>query len=130
MYGYVTNGWGIDIMSKDKRTGWLLDLKIGDKVIVSRRGSYQSKKVSEVLKITPTGRIKTPAYEFNHKGEAIGDWGWSSPYLGEWSQSLEDEIKNAEKKKGLVKYFQSRNFDFYDFETLENAKKIFDSYKK
>lgn len=52
-------------MEKDKRTGWLKDLKVGDEVFLI--GLY-SQKVVTVEKITPTGRINAGGYQFNHYG--------------------------------------------------------------
>ena len=52
-------------MEKDKRTGWLKDLKVGDEVFLS---GWYSQKVVTVEKITPTGRINAGGYQFNHYG--------------------------------------------------------------
>lgn len=52
-------------MEKDKRTGWLKDLKVGDEVFLI--GLY-SQKIVAVEKITPTGRINAGGYQFNHYG--------------------------------------------------------------
>ena len=52
-------------MKKDKRTGWLKDLKVGDEVLLI--GSY-SQKIVTIEKITPTGRINAGGYQFNHYG--------------------------------------------------------------
>ena len=53
-------------MEKDKRTGWLKDLKVGDEVFLI--GLYSQKIVVVVDKITPTGRINAGGYQFNHYG--------------------------------------------------------------
>lgn len=52
-------------MEKDKRTGWLKDLKVGDEVFLV--GAY-SPNIAVVEKITPTGRINAGGYQFNHYG--------------------------------------------------------------
>ena len=52
-------------MEKDKRTGWLKDLKVGDEVFLI--GLY-SQKIVVVENITPTGRINAGGYQFNHYG--------------------------------------------------------------
>lgn len=54
-------------MEKDKRTGWLKDLKVGDEVFLI--GLY-SQKIVVVDKITPTGRINAGGYQFNHYGRS------------------------------------------------------------
>ena len=52
-------------MEKDKRTGWLKNLKVGDEVYLV--GSY-SQKIVTIEKITPTGKINAGGYQFNHYG--------------------------------------------------------------
>lgn len=52
-------------MEKDKRTGWLKDLKVGDEVFLI--GLY-SQKIVAIEKITPTGRINAGGFQFNHHG--------------------------------------------------------------
>lgn len=47
-------------MEKDKRTGWLKELKVGDVVLVEYTGNsnrYDGSKFGVVARITPTGRI-------------------------------------------------------------------------
>ena len=64
-------------MSKDKREGWLAALKVGDVVVLDQR---LNARPVEVTKITPTGRIKCGAMEFNPKGGRMGPCGgWLSP---------------------------------------------------
>lgn len=57
-------------MEKDKRTGWLKDLKVGDEVFLI--GEYLHEvflqEVAIVEKITPVGRIKAGGYKFNQCG--------------------------------------------------------------
>ena len=54
-------------MNKDKRTGWLGNLKVGDNVFV--RSDF-SLKLGRVSKITPTGRITVFNSTFSHLGRA------------------------------------------------------------
>ena len=54
-------------MDKDKRTGWLGNLKVGDNVFV--RSDF-SLKLGKVSKITPTGRITVFNSTFSHLGKA------------------------------------------------------------
>lgn len=47
-------------MEKDKRTGWLKELKVGDEVFVKHIGdndNYNGMKFGVVFRITPTGKI-------------------------------------------------------------------------
>lgn len=57
-------------MEKDKRTGWLKDLKVGDEVLLVGEYLYEvfSEEVAIVEKITPAGRMKAGGYKFNQCG--------------------------------------------------------------
>ena len=57
--------------SKDQRTGWLKELKVGDYVFVKQyRGALGSVKTLAVVdKITPTGRINIGVQQFQPSGE-------------------------------------------------------------
>lgn len=57
-------------MEKDKRTGWLKDLKVGDEVFVIGELLHEVflQKIAIIETITPTGRINAGGYQFNHYG--------------------------------------------------------------
>lgn len=57
-------------MEKDKRTGWLKALKVGDEVYLIGELLHEVflQKVAIVEKITPAGRIKAGGYKFNQCG--------------------------------------------------------------
>ena len=57
-------------MEKDKRTGWLKDLKVGDEVFVIGELLHEVflQKIAIIETITPAGRIKTGGYKFNQCG--------------------------------------------------------------
>lgn len=57
-------------MEKDKRTGWLKDLKVGDEVFVIGELLHEVflQKIAIIETITPAGRIKAGGYQFNHYG--------------------------------------------------------------
>ena len=66
-------------MSKDKREGWLADIKVGD--VITWSNLWRKRGPCKVSKITPTGQISClldtdGAYKdyarFNHKGQEIG----------------------------------------------------------
>ena len=66
-------------MSKDKRTGWLAELRVGDAVVVSWRAS---KALGTVASITPTGRITLKDRQrFSHTGRSFDGGAWSRSYL-------------------------------------------------
>lgn len=56
--------------NKDKRTGWLLNLKVGDEVFISINNTIDLKRVD---RITPSGRIIIGKQTFDHYGIPIGD---------------------------------------------------------
>ena len=57
-------------MEKDKRTGWLKDLKEGDEVFVIGELLHEVflQKIAIIETITPAGRIKAGGYKFNQCG--------------------------------------------------------------
>ena len=60
--------------TKDQRTGWLKDLKVGDKVFVVRsKGILGSRNEATIEKITPTGRIKVGRVQFPPSGVLYKD---------------------------------------------------------
>lgn len=65
-----------DAVDKDKRTGWLRDLKVGDKVVVSPPGS-RNYLVRTVEKITPTGRLEVGGRTYGFTGSETGTGEWS-----------------------------------------------------
>ena len=65
--------------SKDQRTGWLKELKVGDYVFVKQyRGALGSVKTLAVVdKITPTGRINIGVQQFQPSGECRQGYRWA-----------------------------------------------------
>lgn len=91
-------------MNKDKRKGWLKELKVGDKVACDFAPTYSRKRDYKILvidKITPSGRIYAGNYKFNHAGYEIGskDSTWSRTLKLE---PVTDEIKNLIEKKQII----------------------------
>jgi len=81
-------------MAQDQRTGWLADLKIGDKVFVAVHAFDHTIERMEITKITPTGRITCGAWEFNPYGRSMGKHGWNSPFLIEPAKETADKWKH------------------------------------
>lgn len=92
-------------MSKDKRTGWLADLKEGDKVIV-RSGSplyWESRtgrRVRTVTKVTPTGRINVGNSTFDHCGRLYSQ-AWHTDRLEEYTEERLKTIKAGHAQRFL-----------------------------
>lgn len=59
--------------NKDKRTGWIQELKVGDKVTIEC-GSYNVPdfSIGKIDKITPTGRIAIGNTVYDHNGRQMG----------------------------------------------------------
>lgn len=55
-------------MSKDKRTGWLADLQVGDTVIIQGR---QRLTVATVQRITPSGGMEVDGLYYDAQGGGI-----------------------------------------------------------
>ena len=57
-------------MEKDKRTGWLKDLKVGDEVFVIGELLHEVflQKIAIIETITPAGIIEAGGDKFNHYG--------------------------------------------------------------
>ena len=62
-------------MTKDKRQGWLKDLKVGDEVFIVGIGanSCEETKIGTVSHITPTGRIGVNYTQYSVEGYRKND---------------------------------------------------------
>lgn len=101
---------------KDKRQGWLRELKVGDKVIVV---TDYNKSVKIVDKITPTGRIKIGNTTFDHNGYEIGS-GWRRDILREWTQEGENELNKQEKRVKMYQYLRNYDWKKCQYDLLES----------
>jgi len=92
---------------------WMKELRVGDKVVISNRNG---KSITTIVKITPTGIIKTEkGAQFNPDGFQRGGDTWSNYSLNQ----LTDELQLEFKKKGLVKKFKEIDFSKLSIEQLE-----------
>lgn len=80
-------------MSKDKRTGWLAELQVGDKVFV--RGSF-GVSLRKVEKISPTGRLTVGVQVFNASGSLRTSDIYSNTRLEEYIP-IEEFMKRLEE---------------------------------
>lgn len=78
---------------------WLSQLKVGDKVIISR--AHWGSKMSKVEKITPSGMIKVDGRMFNKDGRERGNNGYSGFPQGTLEEATEQAMKNVGVKSGL-----------------------------
>ena len=75
---------------EDKRKGWLKELKVGDKVVISN--TYRE-DIHTVDNITPSGQMDVSKKRFDQSGY-FGS-GWSKDRLQEWTQETENKINNG-----------------------------------
>ena len=89
--------------TKDKRVGWLRDLKVGDKVfIVNSKGVLGSTKTLAVVeKITPTGRLNMKGQQFQPSGSIYENYRSTKPEQAT-KQVIQEHVSNIEKQK-LIK---------------------------
>jgi len=119
----------------DKRQGWLLKLKVGDKVIVSNWGN---RRVETVKKITPTGRIHVTVgvttEMFNPDGYNRGTKWNGRDCLEEATPERLEDIR-VKDRTGTLKFQISQVTDrFFNLEIslddLEAVWKILEKYQK
>jgi hypothetical protein len=82
-------------MAIDKRTGWLAELKVGDKIKVEH--DYIAVRTAIIEKITPTGRIYAGNLKYSHNGFNIPWSDWSNWRITEKLSS--DDTKSQSKEE-------------------------------
>jgi len=107
---------------------WITNLKAGDKVYIKTGGVGLAKDtlyLTTVKRVTPVGNIKTERGSLFRNGRHKID-AWSSEYLREWTQELEDKLKAEAHFNQLA-----HSINAIDARTLtpEQAQKIFDIIK-
>lgn len=99
--------------NKDRRIGWLKELKVGDNVFIR---SSLGLKLGTVTKITPTGRITVFNSTFSHMGRAGS--GFSVVRLEEATpEKISQHIERFQKSK-MVKLIKE-NISKINFENLD-----------
>ena len=107
-------------MNKDKRTGWLGNLKVGDNVFV--RSDF-SLKLGRVSKITPTGRITVFNSTFSHLGRAGS--GYSVIRLEEATpEKYHQKLQKSKMIKLVKENFSKINFEKLDLGDIEELADI------
>lgn len=107
-------------MSKDKRTGWLANLQVGDKVFVV---NWYTKKLGEVTKITPTGRIVLGNIMFTPDGRQYGTGGYGTYNLKECTKKKYEEfmlIVHKQRKVDVIVDTTKDTLMKLPLETLKN----------
>ena len=107
-------------MSKDKRTGWLLELKEGDEVAISL-GSWARERflIGTVEKITPTGRLTVSGIKYSSAGREMGS---SDSYHTNWLKELTPERRARIHESRFREW--AKNYDFHLL-PLDKIKRIY-----
>lgn len=113
-------------MSKDKRTGWLAELQVGDKVFVKNR---YGTRVAKVEKITPTGRVVADRIVFNPNGTQYGSHGYGSFFLLECTKEKYDEFLVAVNKSRIANIIVDTTKDTLMRLPLETLEKFVEEIK-
>ena len=110
----MNNQETIAVNDKDKRTGWLRGLKIGDPVIIC--SGRRDPVFTKIAKITPTGRMVTAAYGgcmFSHEGSMMGGSSYDITFLQEATPSRVEtynkQAKTAQRGKAIRLYYQQHD---------------------
>lgn len=109
-----------DVMSKDKRDGWLKLLKVGDTVLVENHYRSDPKMVSN---ITPTGYIVVEGLKFDAWGSCLSRSGYNRSWLKE---ATSEELLILDKQKLLseLSYTITKINRFYRHERKAIISKI------
>lgn len=108
---------------KDKRRGWLRELKAGDKVFISSR--YRS-AIKTIDKITLTGRIAIGNTKYDSTGYEIGGDTWSRESLSEWNQEEEDDLLQKIKFEKMCNKLSDVKWHECDYNLVEKAYALLD----
>lgn len=90
-------------MSKDRRTGWLAELQVGDKVFIHSAFGVSLRKVE---KISPTGRLTVGVQVFNASGSLRTSDIYSNTRLEEYTEEKYQKHLLRIKKLKLVEYIE------------------------
>lgn len=99
--------------NKDRRIGWLKELKVGDNVFIR---SSLGLKLGTVTKITPTGRITVFNSTFSHLGRAGS--GYSVVRLEEATPEKISKHHQKLQKSKMIKLVKEK-FSKINFEKLD-----------
>jgi hypothetical protein len=108
-----------------------LNVKVGDKVLVS---SYSTEYIATVVKITPTGRIrtdKTGNTQFDKYGDQMGgDSIWHRSHISLLTDNDITRLKGLAVKRKAFNLMQSFSIDTITVEQAEKIIAILDGRKE
>ncbi|GGA99783.1 hypothetical protein ERX37_07900 [Macrococcus hajekii] len=112
-------------MTQDKRTGWLAELKVGDRVIIheSQYGAITN-RIGRIQKITPAGKIDVLNRRFDEEGRQRNGYGYWGGLI-QYSEEKVAEINAEEKRKKLMRILRDFDWTTTPLKDLEEiAKKV------
>lgn len=124
---------------EDKREGWLKDLNVGMRVVVSNRMHDQ---IGMVTKITPSGKIDVGNVRFDHFGDRVGDSGWDRQRLEQLTPERFKQIRRnsyISRIESMIDYWKradgglvdrQNNLDLFDFDELRDIHEKFTNWNK
>lgn len=110
-------------MDKDKREGWLKELKVGDEVAIECGSfGYRDYDIKKIDKISPTGRITINSTVYDHTGREMGKAdAWTKQYKLE---PVTKEIKDFIREKKLYTKVKNVKWNDVGLDKLEEISKI------
>lgn len=117
--------------TKDKRVGWLRDLKVGDKVFIVRSNGAlgRGKTLAVVEKITPTGRLNVKGQQFPPSGSIYENYR-SAKLEQATEQAIQEHVSNIEKQKLIKEITDKVNSGILNRMTSINLKVIKEEMSK
>lgn len=116
-------------MANDKRTGWLLDLKVDDTVACDGWGFGRSDyEIGKITSITPTGTIRvvfdgrTTVEEFRPDGRRKSDARWDHHALTPYTEDLKAKLLHVAKVRAASYYLDRRVVDVDRLDALPDAR--------
>lgn len=116
------------VEDKDKRTGWLRDVKVGDKVAVVKVYDDMKGGVYKVEKITPTGIITvTNGSRFKPTGgDMVTGYARDHYKLAEPTEERVQAIRNENRRLRLARKLRDFNYTQLTLEDLEALEEAID----
>lgn len=115
-------------MSKDIRQGWLAELKVGDSVIVETYNyDLTSSFISQVDRITPTGRIKVNGRSFNSQGKVIARNSSIAASLVKLDIKCLEVYLAKNRKYVLISQIKNSDLSNISLSNLEKIKSLIDN---
>ena len=96
----------------------LLNVKVGDRVAYNYGGYSSRRVITEVIKVTPTGRIRiahNPNMQFDKWGHLMGGSGYHPGFISRITPETEKQI--TEENTILLCYQKIREIKALDYKT-------------